>query len=134
MEMWIKVPLIGGAYTLQPMDFDEFVALAESFPHAVLDYPFGEDVRVYKVGGKMFCLLSEGAPHTVAVKADPEMILEQRAAFPEAVGRAPYMHDRHWNRVHIANVPDFELEDWVEDSYALVLAGLTKKVRDTLGS
>ncbi len=123
----------GGAYTLGAVDFDEFVALAEGFPHAVLDYPFGEDVRVYKIGGKMFCLLSEGAPHTAYVKADPEMILEQRAIFPEAVDRAPYMHDRHWNRVKIADVPDFELEDWLEDSYALVCAGLTRKVRDALG-
>lgn len=116
------------------MDFDEFVSLAESFPHSVLEYPFGEDFRVYKVGGKMFCLLSEVGPHTVSVKADPEMILVQRAAFPEAVDRAPYMHDRHWNRVKIADVPGFELEDWLEDSYALVVAGLTRKVRDALGA
>ena len=115
------------------MEFEEFVALAESFPHAVLDYPFGEDTRVYKVGGKMFCLLTEAAPHSAYVKADPEMILEQRAIFPDAVGRAPYMHDRHWNCVQIADVPDGELEEWLEDSYALVLAGLTRKVRDALG-
>ncbi len=114
------------------MDFDEFVALAESFPHAVMEHPFGPDTRVYKVGGKMFCLLSEEPPHTVYVKADPEMIAEQRAVFPDAVDRAPYMHERHWNRVKIANVPGFELEDWLADSYSLVVSGLTKKVRAAL--
>ena len=43
------------------------------------------------------------------------------------------MHERHWNRVKIAEVPDFELEDWLEDSYRLVVAGLTKRTRQALG-
>lgn len=115
------------------MTFDEFVELAESFGGVTLDYPFGPDARVYKVGGKMFATLSEDAPHTAYLKAEPEFIDEQRAVFPEAVDRAPYMHERHWNRVRIADVPDFELEDWIEDSYALVVAGLTKNVRMELG-
>jgi predicted DNA-binding protein (MmcQ/YjbR family) len=115
------------------MTFDEFVALAESFPGSVLEYPFGPDLRVYKVGGKMFCTLSEDPPHTTYIKAEPEIIDEQRAIFPDAVDRAPYMHERHWNRVEISEVPDFELEDWLEDSYRLVVAGLTTKARDELG-
>jgi len=112
--------------------FDEFASLAESFPGSVLDYPFGPDARVYKVGGKMFCTLSEDPPHTAYIKAEPEIIDEQRAIFPDAVDRAPYMHERHWNRVKIAEVPDFELEDWLEDSYRLVVAGLTKRTRQAL--
>lgn len=115
------------------MTFDEFVTLAESFPCSVLEYPFGPDVRVYKVGGKMFCTLSEDPPHTAYIKAEPEIIDEQRAVFPDAIDRAPYMHERHWNRVEIANVPDFELEDWLEDSYRLVVAGLPKRIRRELG-
>lgn len=109
------------------------MALAESFPGSVLEYPFGPDTRVYKVGGKMFCTLSEDPPHTAYIKAEPEIVDEQRAVFPDAVDRAPYMHERHWNRVKIAEVPDFELEDWLDDSYRLVVAGLTRKARQELG-
>lgn len=115
------------------MTFDDFAALAESFPGCVLEYPFGPDSRVYKVGGKMFCTLSEDPPYTAYVKAEPEIIDEQRAVFPDAVDRAPYMHERHWNRVKISDVPDFELEDWLEDSYRLVVAGLTRRARQELG-
>lgn len=115
------------------MDFEEFVDLVESFAMVTLEYPFGPDARVYKVGGKMFTTLGEDPPHTAYIKAEPELIDEQRAIFSEAVDRAPYMHERHWNRVKIADVPDFELEEWVEDSYNLVVANLTKKVRSELG-
>jgi len=31
-----------------------------SMPNARLDYPFGEDVAVYKVNDKMFALIREG--------------------------------------------------------------------------
>lgn len=115
------------------MTFDEFVALAESFPGAALEYPFGPESRVYKVGGKMFCTISEDPPHRAYLKAEPDVIDEQRAVFPEAVDRAPSMHERHWHRVAIAKVPEFELEDWLEHSHRLVVAGLTRKTREQLG-
>jgi predicted DNA-binding protein (MmcQ/YjbR family) len=36
------------------------------FPGAVEDHPFGDDVAVFKVGGKMFALVMlEGAPGSV---------------------------------------------------------------------
>lgn len=133
--MWIAltVPRIRSGYSLASVTFDEFVQLVESFAAVTFDYPFGPETRVYKVGGKMFATISEEPPHTGYIKAEPDMIDEQRAIFPEAVERAPYMHERHWNRVKIAAVPGFELEDWIEDSYLLVVAGLTRKLRAELG-
>jgi predicted DNA-binding protein (MmcQ/YjbR family) len=43
-----------------------------SMPNARLDYPFGEGVAVYKVGDKMFALISEGKdPVQLSLKCDP---------------------------------------------------------------
>ena len=43
-----------------------------SMPNSRLDYPFGEDVAVYKVGDKMFALVAEKKePVNLSLKADP---------------------------------------------------------------
>ena len=40
-----------------------------SMPGAVLDYPFGKDVAVYKVNDKMFALIAENSsPVRVSLK------------------------------------------------------------------
>ena len=42
-------------------------------PNARLDYPFGKDVAVYKVGDKMFALIAEGTdPLRLSLKCDPQ--------------------------------------------------------------
>ena len=43
-----------------------------SMPNAKLDYPFGEDVAVYKVNDKMFALVTEQkVPVRISLKCDP---------------------------------------------------------------
>ena len=45
-----------------------------SMPNARLDYPFGEDVAVYKVGDKMFALVAEKSnPVKLSLKCDPQL-------------------------------------------------------------
>ena len=43
-----------------------------SLPDTKLDYPFGEDVAVYKVSDKMFALVREKKlPVQISLKCDP---------------------------------------------------------------
>jgi predicted DNA-binding protein (MmcQ/YjbR family) len=37
---------------------DQVLDLCSSLPGAVEDYPFGDDVAVFKIGGKMFALVA----------------------------------------------------------------------------
>lgn len=60
---------------------DDVLAICLNLPAAEETYPFGEEVAVTKVGGKMFALvpLSE-EPGSVNLKCDPAQALELREA------------------------------------------------------
>jgi len=102
-------------------------------PGATEGFPFDEDTLVFKVAGKMFALISlERVPPTVALKCDPERALDLRETY-EAVTPAYHMSKTHWNGVGLrGDVPAEVVRDLVDHSYALVVAGLTKKARAAL--
>ena len=55
------------------MTRDRVLDLCSRLPGAVEDYPFGDEVAVFKVGGKMFALIAlAGEPGSVNLKCDPE--------------------------------------------------------------
>jgi predicted DNA-binding protein (MmcQ/YjbR family) len=112
------------------MPRDEVLALCASFPGAVEDYPFGDGVAVFKVGGRMFALVAlEGSPGFVNLKCDPALALELRARFASV--RPGYHADkRHWNTIELdGGLPDDELRELVEHSYQLVVARLPRAER-----
>ena len=116
------------------MTDDEVLALCLELPGAWPDAPWGDGV-VAKVGGppgKVFAFPGGGA---VALKLAPEDGAELRAAYPGTVGDAPYLSKRHWVRIVLDGtepddaVPDDELRELVEQSYALVVRGLPRAQR-----
>lgn len=118
------------------MMLDRLISLCESLPGAVEDFPWGEDTLVFKIGstkGKIFAfIMLDAIPPRVALKGDPEFIIERRERF-EAVFRPRYLNKKHWVAVHLdGEVPSEEIEEWVEESYALVRAGLTRAEREAL--
>ena len=95
-------------------------------PHAYEDFPFGESVAVYKVEGRMFAILVE---NTLSLKCDPGYAVVLREQYA-AVSPGYHLNKRHWNTVKLdGSVPRDELEDWIEESYALVVAGLPRARR-----
>ena len=118
-----------------PMTREELLTICLGLPGAEETYPFGEEVAVMKVGGKMFALvpLSAGAG-SVNLKCDPGRALELRQAYP---GIRPGYHQnkRHWNTVALdGSVEDDVVRGLVADSYDLVLDGLPRGVREELGA
>ncbi len=105
-----------------------------ALPGAVLEFPFGDDAAVYKVGGKMFALTTvDGEPEYVTVKVDPEDGEILRSQYP-FVREGYYMNKRHWVTVDLVpEAPIQEVRELVEDSYRLVASGLTKAMRAELG-
>lgn len=117
------------------MTRDDVLDLCTGLAGAVEDYPFGDDVAVFKVGGRMFALVMlDGSPGTVNLKCDPDLALELRARY-EAVRPGYHQNKRHWNTVELdGSVEDEELRAMIDHSYELVVAGLPRAVRLDLES
>jgi predicted DNA-binding protein (MmcQ/YjbR family) len=115
------------------MDYQKTRAYMLSLPEAVEDFPFGPDIAVMKIAGKMFATLAEndGVGNT-NLKCDPEEAIELRDIF-EAVSPGYHMNKRHWNTVTLnGTVPDFEIVRMIDRSYGLVVKGLKKAERTAL--
>ena len=111
-----------------PLSSDlEAYILAKS--RAQKDFPFGEDVAVYKVLGKMFALMGEKG---LNLKCDPNEALIWRSMY-DAVIPAYHMNKEHWNTVVLdGSVPNDLIEKMIDDSYALVVKKMKKSDRERL--
>ncbi|MGI5205469.1 MmcQ/YjbR family DNA-binding protein [Spirillospora sp. CA-108201] len=112
---------------------DRMIAECLAKPGAVEDYPFGDEVAVFKVAGRMFALVPLGAsPPSVSLKCDPGLAEELRARYA-AVTPGYHLDKRHWNTVVLdGSVPGEEVRELVDHSYDLVVAKLTRAQRSRL--
>jgi predicted DNA-binding protein (MmcQ/YjbR family) len=117
------------------MTRDDVLDLCAGLAGAVEDYPFGDGVAVFKVGGRMFALVPlEGSPVSVNLKCDPDLALDLRARYP-AVRPGYHQNKRHWNTVELdGSIDDGELRWMIDHSYDLVVAHLPRAVRGRLHS
>jgi predicted DNA-binding protein (MmcQ/YjbR family) len=109
------------------MDLAEFREYCLTKPSATEGTPFGPDVLVFKVSGKMFALAAlDEVPATVNLKCDPDLALDLRDRY-EQVRPGYHMNKKHWNTVEIENgIPDAELRKMIDHSYELVIKKLSK--------
>ena len=97
-----------------------------SLPNARLDYPFGEDVAVYKVPmgdeDKMFALVQEKSdPTRLSLKCDPQLAILLREKY-ESVMEGYHLNKKHWNTILLTGqVADDEIQDLIVHSYNLVI-------------
>ena len=90
-------------------------------------FPFDEETLVFKVMDKMFCLTNLNPPFTFNLKCDPEKAMELRDRY-EAVKPGYHMSKVHWNTIEVdGTIKDKLLCEWINDSYNLIVAGLSKK-------
>ena len=97
--------------------------------------PFGPDTLVFKIMGKAFLLCGfENDPLSFNVKCDPEKAIELREEYP-CVQPGYHMNKKHWNTISAdGSVNDKQLKEWIDNSYDLVVSGLTKKEKEVLKS
>ena len=96
-------------------------------PDVWLDYPFGEDAAVYKIGykeqgeGKMFAIIAEGSkPVKLSLKCDPQLAEILREKY-ETVLPGYHLNKKHWNTILCTGqVPLDEIKDLIRHSYELV--------------
>jgi predicted DNA-binding protein (MmcQ/YjbR family) len=103
---------------------------ARELPATTLEFPFGPDVDVYKVRGKVFMFHTEvDDERRVVLKALPSDSLALRDAH-EDITPGYHMNKRHWISLHPGGdlSPDM-VEELVTESYRLVVAGLPSAQR-----
>ena len=109
------------------MDLAQFREYCLSKARVTEGTPFGPDVLVFKVGGKMFALAAlDEMPTTANLKCDPDWALDLRDRYEE-VRPGYHMNKKHWNTVEIeGTIPDAELRKMIDHSYDLVVETLPK--------
>jgi predicted DNA-binding protein (MmcQ/YjbR family) len=112
---------------------DWVIAACAAKPGAVEDYPFGDDVAVFKVADRMFALVPLGAePPSVSLKCDPDLAAGLRDRYA-AITPGYHLNKRHWNTVTLdGSVPAEEVAELIDHSYDLVVARLSRAQREKL--
>ncbi|WP_030241090.1 MmcQ/YjbR family DNA-binding protein [Streptomyces sp. NRRL S-350] len=113
------------------MNPDDVTEHCLGLPGTAEDFPFGDQPAVYRVGGKIFALLSEGSvPPRVSVKLPPDEVVAMRAQHPRTVLPGYHLNKRHWVTVLLdGGLGAEEVRELLEQSYDLVVASLPRRLR-----
>lgn len=94
--------------------------------------PFDTKTLVFFVGGKMFALTNIDTFESINLKCDPDEAITLRERY-DAVIPGYHMNKKHWNTVKMdETIEDDLIKKWIKNSYLLVFASLTKKVKEEL--
>jgi len=96
-----------------------------SMPNVRLDYPFGKETAVYKIGqdkdAKMFALVDENKlPLRISLKCDPILAETLREKY-ESVLPGYHLNKKHWNTIILSGQLEWdEIVGFIRHSYDLV--------------
>ncbi len=113
------------------MNVEEIREYCLSMPGTSESFPFDEVTLVFKVMGKMFCLLNLDGEPGVNLKNTPEKIIEMQEMY-SFVLPGYHMNKVYWNIVKTEHAPDNLLKHWISESYILVANGLPGKHKEEL--
>jgi predicted DNA-binding protein (MmcQ/YjbR family) len=105
-------------------------AYARALPEVTFEHRVGPNWEVYKVGGKVFMLMTDMPGHPVViVKADPDDAVALRERYAEiTVGY--HMDKKHWITASGGPGLDEDLvKELVADAYRLVIHKLPRSAR-----
>lgn len=88
--------------------------------------PFGDDILVYKIGGKMFAAISLQRADYIALKCNPDRAVLLREQYP-AITPAWHFNKRHWNDLVMTRLNDEILKREIRHSYFTVVNKLSPK-------
>lgn len=110
-------------------------------PESFQDFPFGDDIEVFKVKGKMFATLAIGKMGKgdgdkedwwMNLKCDPQEAEMLRDIFPSVIP-GYHMNKRLWNTIILdGSIPQGEIERMIDNSFKLVVSKMTKKEQQSI--
>lgn len=113
------------------MNIEEVRDYCLSLPGVTEDMPYGPDVVVFRIEGKIFMHIGLERGQ-IAVKHLPEKGIELRERH-DAITPAFHMNKTHWSDVEIEGLlPDALIKTLIDESYALVLNKLPKALKAKL--
>jgi len=116
------------------MHLDDILQFCNTLKATEETFPFDQRTLVFKVMGKMYALVDVEEPDGINLKCDPEEAIELRERYPE-ITAGYHMSKKHWNTVYLhGNLSDQHVKEMIVKSYELVVASLTKKLKDELKS
>ncbi len=97
------------------------------------EFPFDEVTLVFKVMRKAFAFVGLDAIEArVNLKCDPDRSLELREEYADIIP-GWHMNKKHWNTVYLEReLPNDLIYELIDHSYDLVVAKLTRKVKEEL--
>lgn len=113
-------------------------------PASSLYYPFGDDIKVFRVKKKMFATLSFGKGnekdtgskmagyYCVNLKCDPDEAVMLRDIFTSVIP-GYHMNKAQWNTIILdGSIPQGEIERMMDNSFMLVVNKMTKKEQQSI--
>ena len=80
----------------------------------------------------MFCATDLEDFELINLKCDPEEAILLREKYTDVIP-GYYMNKKHWNSVKTnGKISEKLIEEWIKNSYNLVVAGLPKKLQNEL--
>lgn len=117
---------------INPMNLETLRTFCLSLPGTTEDLPFGPEVLVFRIGGKIYLLISLNEPNRFNVKCEPQKAIELREEFEE-VQPGFHMNKKHWNTVFVdGRIPQARLREMIKDSFQLVRNSLSAKEKKAL--
>ncbi len=114
------------------MNIEDVRTYCLTLPGVTEDMPYGPDWVVFRIEGKIFLHISLER-RLIAIKLRPDHGEALRDKY-DAVTPAWHMNKKHWNDVEVENTfPDHMIEEWINESYRLVLDKLPKALREKYG-
>ena len=115
------------------MRHEDLLAYCLAKPGAWEDWPW-EDHVVAKVGpddrGKIFAFLGDGTSVGVKAGANRDEADEWLHRYPDDASVMAYIGRSGWNTLRIGGaIPDDEILEAIDDSYALIVTKLPKSIR-----
>ena len=109
------------------MNIEELRDYCISKPAVTESFPFDESTLVFKVAGKMFLLTDLEDAFSMNIKNTPQKVIELQEQYPSVLP-GYHMNKLHWITVMIdGTVTDKLLKQWIDESYALIVSGFTRK-------
>src|SRR5690349_21589054 len=112
------------------MDIEYLRTYCLAKPNVEETLPFGPDVLVFKVAGKIFLLSAlDEEVFRFSVKCDPELAIELRERHT-CVIPGYHLNKKHWNTVIVdGTAPTALLKEWIDHSYDLVAKSVPSKTK-----
>jgi len=109
------------------MNVEEIRTFCLAKPATIESFPFDNDTLVFKVGNKIFALLSLSR-QTINLKCEPERAIVLRET-NDGILSGYHMNKQHWNTVSPELISNNLLIELINHSYDLIFSSLPKKIK-----